>query len=68
MRFVLGRSCKMSDTEDEVERYVFECAWEVANKGETIYRSADSATGRKSSRVCSVDMNVLSLQATRNRV
>ena len=23
----------MSDSEDELERYVFEVAWEVANKG-----------------------------------
>eukprot|EP00112_Aurelia_sp_Birch-Aquarium-sp1_P018819 Seg455.5 transcript_id=Seg455.5/GoldUCD/mRNA.D3Y31 product=Glycogen protein_id=Seg455.5/GoldUCD/D3Y31 len=27
----------MGDTEDEVERYVFECAWEVANKVGGIY-------------------------------
>ena len=27
---------KMSDSEDELERYVFEVAWEVANKGKIV--------------------------------
>ena len=29
----VGSRRKMSDSEDELERYVFEVAWEVANKG-----------------------------------